>query len=149
MSHAIRRTVAVLTAVAALAALPAAAQAGKHRDLTGNYTGTTEQPPFSFTEDFEPYTDKIVLQVLRGRLIGLYTTIRMECPEISILDRHPSSLPRKGLALKDHGSFHFSEDGISISGSIRRHSASGSMSGHVDGCMMSGVSWEAKRVKGV
>jgi hypothetical protein len=136
-----RRLTTAVAAVAAMAVLPAAA----HGAVTGNFVGKTEQPPLSFAADLETNSYPLNIQVLRGRIIGIYGMIRMECPETAILDRQIPSVGHRGIALSRGGGFSFTKDGISMQGHIGKRAGSGHLQGRVDGCEMTGVVWNVAK----
>lgn len=114
--------------------------------LTGVYTGETSYPPPSFAPEGDPYVSSFVLRVNDGRVTGFVATVRMECPQIAILERHIDHVVFRGPPLGPGGGLSFSEGGMRFSGHVGANAASGSVSGSVDGCTVgAGASWSATR----
>jgi hypothetical protein len=138
-----RRITAAVAALAALTALPAAAQA----DITGNYVGKIVHPTFSFAPDATPYESNFAMSILHNRLMGIAGIVRMECPEVSIMDRRLEQLklPRRGVALSSTGGFVFNQGGIEVRGKVGARSAAGTITAGVADCGVLGVKWSATR----
>jgi hypothetical protein len=138
-----KRLLPLLLVVAVLAALPAAADAAPAR--SGVYTGTAVHPPFSFAPDIEPYDTRFVVTVLRGRVVGMFVEARMECPNVTIMDKRFWSLKFRGPKLSGSGGFTLRKKGIVVSGTIGKRVASGTISASDGACDVSGVKWDAKK----
>jgi hypothetical protein len=138
-----KRLLPLLLVVAALAALPAPADAASGR--SGVYIGQAVHPQFSFAPEGEPYDTRFVVTVLRGRVVGMFVEARMECPNVSIMDKRFWRLKFRGPKLNGSGGFTLKKKGITVSGSIGKNAAAGTISASDGACKVSGVKWEAKR----
>jgi hypothetical protein len=149
------RPFAVLVVLAVLAAfavaVPGASAAPSPR--TGTWSGTTEQ---DLGLD-EPYTTRIVIKALRGRIISVAAEIRMQCDDDTILDarvfksyrvRRGPELSRRGafsLKVKPNGQFSTTEGRITISGTLARRGGDGNASAQAGSCRGNGT-WSADRI---
>src|SRR6187431_2938398 len=101
------RTKLALTVAAALAATALTASAVAATETvprTGTWSGKTSQD-LSLTE--KEWSVRITVTALNGRLAGIYTTVRLECPEPSVRDiRILKSFGGRGPFLTKGGGFH-------------------------------------------
>jgi len=135
------RVVVPLLALLACFALVAPASAA----VTGNWSGETSQ-------DLgleEPYTTKIVFNVLRGRIVAVVAEVRMECGEYEIDDAvvRKSYEPGRGPQLVA-GNFAFKAEGVRFSGHLGNTGGSGTASARDGSCAGKG-DWDVKRVRGL
>jgi hypothetical protein len=128
-------TLAVAWAATVATASPAA--------LTGTWSGKTSQD-LSLTE--EPFSVRISISALNGRLATIATTVRMECPDPAVQDIRvlKSFGPGKGPLLGETGGFTVKISGARISGRLGLRNASGRFHAAQGGCAGKG-SWKAAR----
>jgi hypothetical protein len=130
----------LIALIAMLACLVSAAPASAA--LTGNYAGET-------TQDLgldDPYTTKIVVTVLRGHLVGIVATVRMESPEPAVWDGRIVKGWRAGKGPKLHnGNFSVHEDGVRVSGHVGERAGSGSIRGRRGGFEGTG-DWSVRKM---
>jgi hypothetical protein len=133
----------VVTALVAVCASAAVATAAESKGRTGTWSGKTSQ---DLAELEEPYSVRISISALNGRLQTIATTVRMECPGPSVQDIRilKSFVAGKGPALSDSGGFTVRISGVSISGRLGLRNASGRFDVSKGGCSGKG-SWSAKR----
>jgi hypothetical protein len=145
--------VRALVAVAACAVVSGvtaveAASAATTTKRSGTYLGRAVHPPVPGLEHLDPYETRLALTVSKGALIGISVEARMQCPGDTIRDveYHRLSLPeKKRPKLSKGGGFRFSKNGITISGSIGKHVAEGSIEAHSHGCSVTNVTWTARK----
>jgi hypothetical protein len=131
----------LVATVAGLAGVASAAPDAK--PLTGTWSGFTAQD-LSLTD--EEWSVRITVTALDGRLAGIYTTARVECPGPEVADiRVLKSFRRNGPRLVDGRGFAVRVNGVSISGVLGAGAASGRFDIAKGGCSGKG-SWTAKRV---
>jgi hypothetical protein len=89
---------------------------------------------------------RITVTALNGRLAGIYTTARVECPGPAVQDLRVLESWRagKGPRLSRNGGFAVKVDGVSISGGLGPTGASGRFDVSKGGCHGKGR-WKAKR----
>jgi hypothetical protein len=125
------------------------ASAASSKQPSGNYTGRAVHPLFFGLTDVDPYDTPLVLMVGKGQLTGISVRVRMECPDTRVWDLAYDRLvlPKKQRPkLSKTGGFHFSKNGIHVSGRIGRHVAEGSISARGHGCSVGNVTWTARKV---
>ena len=129
-------------AVAAIAATAVSAATGKGVG-TGTWVGTLSQDLSALDE---PYTTKLVVSVLKGRLVGIVASVRMECPGSMIRDARVSKgwLPGQGPKLTAANGFSVKVGDAVISGHLGQGLANGHASAVGHGCHGNG-SWIGKR----
>jgi hypothetical protein len=138
------KLISLLSAGAIVASVGGVANAAQDaKSLTGSWSGTTSQD-ISLTE--EEWSVRITVTALNGRLAGIYTTARVECPGPEVADiRVLKSFRQNGPRLVNGRGFAVRVNGVSISGVL----GAGAASGHFDiakgGCSGKGT-WKAKRV---
>jgi hypothetical protein len=150
--------VAAALAIATTGAALAGTSAAPTRAGTGTWGGTIENKELSFAEG--SYTTKIVVQALRGRLMTVVATVRMECPETAVWDARVSMRYRTGTGpkLSASGGFFvaiptvegpFSKAGatVKVAGSLKAGGGSGTATARASGesCSGSGT-WHARRI---
>lgn len=133
----------LLTALAVASVASAAVAAPEAKPLTGTWSGFTSQD-VALTD--KEWSVRITVTALNGRLAGIYTTARVECPGPSVADiRVLKSFRLVGPRLLNGRGFAVRVNGVSISGVL----GTGAASGHFDvsggGCSGKGT-WKAKRV---
>jgi hypothetical protein len=129
-------------ALAAMGA-PAAHASG---DLTGVYSGKAEHDVFSFAPDAEPYVSSFTVRVNDRRVTGIHVDVRLECPEVSILDLRLSKLVlRTKPQLTATDGFTLRRNGITVRGHIGRRKASGTIHAVKGDCESPDVAWTARR----
>jgi hypothetical protein len=143
--HTIAIPSATVAAIAAVLAPAAALAAPTAKPLTGTWSGKTSQD-ISFADDgAEPFSARITFSALNGRLAGVYTTVRMECPGPAVQDiRILKSFAGKGPKLSQGGGFEVKVNGVSISGGLGPAGGSGRFNVARGGCHGKGT-WKAMR----
>jgi len=135
--------IAAVIALSALSLVSAALASQDAKPLTGTWSGQTSQD-LSLTE--KEWSVRITVTALNGRLAGIYTTARVECPGPEVADiRVLKSFRTAGPRLTNGRGFAVRVNGVSISGALGASGASGHFDIAKGGCSGKG-SWSAKRV---
>jgi hypothetical protein len=140
------KPLAIAAATLAFCSIAAAADAGAEAKgpVTGTWSGHTSQD-LSLTD--KEWAVRITVTALNGRLAGIATTARMECPDPAVQDIRilKGWRPGAGPLLSKHGGFSVRVNGVSISGALGPGGGSGRFDIAKGGCSGKG-SWKARRV---
>ena len=144
ISHRRRRLPILLAALAGLALVAPSAQALP--DRTGVYSGDAVHELFSFAPDAEPYETGFVVRVNERRVTGIHVDVRLECPEVSIIDLRFSKLVlRTKPRLTASDAFVLKANGITVRGRIGKRSAEGTIEAEKGACKSPGAKWTARK----
>jgi hypothetical protein len=142
----IPRLLALGILVALASAAPVATAAPKAKPFTGTWSGRTSQEISFADPDAEPFSVRITITALNGRLQSLATTVRMECPGPAVQDiRILKSFGSGGPVLPKGGGFAVKVNGVSISGGLAPAGGSGRFNVAKGGCHGKGT-FKLKRV---
>ena len=146
MAHKPHSISAALCAVIAILLVVPSANALPSR--TGVFAGDAVHEPMSFAPDAEPYESSIVVRVNDRRISGIHVDVRLECPEVSIMDLRFSKLVlRKKPRLTAADNFVFERNGIKVTGHIGTRKAYGKIQAAKGSCKSPGATWEARRAR--
>jgi hypothetical protein len=138
--------VVALCALMGIMLLAPSADAAPSR--TGVYSGDAVHDPFSFAPDAEPYESSIVVRVNDRRISGIHVEVRLECPEVSIIDLRVSKLVlRKKPRLTRADNFVFERNGIRVTGQIGARKAEGKIEAAKGSCKSPGATWVAHKTR--
>jgi hypothetical protein len=145
-----RRGALVVSAAlcALMAILLVAPSANALPSRTGVYAGDAIHDPFSFAPDADPYESSIVVRVNDRRISGIHVDVRLECPEVSIMDLRFSKLVlRTKPRLTGADNFVFERNGIRVTGHIGARKAEGKIQAAKCSCKSPGATWVARRAR--
>jgi hypothetical protein len=145
-----RRGALVVSAVlcALIATLLLVPSANALPDRTGVFSGKAVHDAFSFAPDAEPYESSIVVRVNNRRVTGIHVDVRLECPEVSIIDLRFSKLVlREKPRLTAADGFVFQRNGIKVTGHVGARKAYGKVEASKGSCKSPGATWEARRTR--
>ena len=133
---------------ALMAILLVAPSANALPDRSGVFSGKAVHDAFTFAPDAEPYKSSIVVRVNDRRVTGIHVDVRLECPEVSIIDLRFSRLVlRDKPRLTAADGFIFQRNGIKVTGHVGARKAYGKVEASKGSCKSPGATWEARRAR--